>query len=263
MKPKKTVYYSDPLKDDFAGTNIKRKNVGHDFVFVHRDFWWKLISFLLYYLIAVPIVWFYTKFVMGLKIENRRALRKLRKTGYFLYGNHTQLLDPFIPPMVTFPKKAYTVANPDAVSIKFLKNIVMMLGALTIPTDFSGMQRFISAVETRCSKKNCVAIYPEAHVWPFYTGIRPFLSTSFRYPVKLDVPAVAMVTTYRRRRGLFRFFKRPGVTVTVSEPFYRDPSLSVRAAQEELCRRVYDFMVQTSAAKENVEYIRYEQMPSA
>lgn len=108
MKPKKTVYYSDPLKDDFAGTNIKRKNVGHDFVFVHRDFWWKLISFLLYYLIAVPIVWFYTKFVMGLKIENRRALRKLRKTGYFLYGNHTQLLDPFIPPMVTFPKKAYT-----------------------------------------------------------------------------------------------------------------------------------------------------------
>lgn len=83
MKPKKTVYYSDPLKDDFAGTNIKRKNVGHDFVFVHRDFWWKLISFLLYYLIAVPIVWFYTKFVMGLKIENRRALRKLRKTGYF------------------------------------------------------------------------------------------------------------------------------------------------------------------------------------
>lgn len=263
MKPKKTVYYSDPLNDDFAGTNIRPKTVGGDFRFINPRPLWKLGSFLLYYGIACPIVWFYTRLVMGMKIENRRALRKLKKTGFFLYGNHTQLLDPLIPPMVTFPKRAYTVASPDAVSIRFLKNIVLMLGAIPIPTDFSGMQKYISAIDTRCAEKSCIAIYPEAHVWPYYTGIRPFRSASFRYPAKLGVPVVAMVTTYRKRRGLLCFLKRPAITVTLSEPFYPDASLGIRKAQETLCREVYDFMIKTSAEKENVEYIRYEWRPSA
>lgn len=263
MKPKKTVYYSDPLNDDFAGTKISRKKVDGDFPFVRSGLLWRIFSSFLYYLVAVPVVWVYTRLVMGMKIKNRRVLRKLKKTGFFLYGNHTQLLDPLIPPMVTFPKRAYTVANPDAVSIRFLKNIVMMLGAIPLPTSFSGMQRFLSAVEARCAGKNGIAIYPEAHVWPYYTGIRPFRSASFRYPAKLGVPAIAMVTTYRRRRGLLRLFGRPAVTVTLSEPFYPDRTLGTREAQERLCRDVYDFMVKTSAGKENVEYIRYEWRPSA
>lgn len=263
MRGKKTIYYSDPQKDDFAGTKISQKKVGRDFVFVNQNPFWNVFSFFLYYLIAVPIVFVYTKFVLGLKIENRKVMRKLRKTGFFLYGNHTQVLDPFIPPMVSFPKKAYTIANPDAVSIKFLKNIVMMLGAVPLPTSFEGMQKFIAAVETRCKQKKCVAIYPEAHIWPYYTGIRPFSSASFRYPAKLGVPALAMVTTYRKRRGLFRFCKRPGLTVTLSEPFYPEKGAPIRKEQERLRAQVYEFMVSTSGEKENIEYIRYEQTPSA
>ncbi len=258
MQTKRVIYYRDPLRDDFAGTNIKTAQVGADFPFRPASPLWKWIAFLVYYLIAVPLVFAISKLYLGLKFENREVLRKLHGTGYYLYGNHTRNLDAFVPAMAAFPKKAYVVANADAVSLPFLRNIVQMLGAIPVPTEFSGMRGFMEAVYARCAEQNCVAIYPEAHVWPFCTVIRPFPDTSFRYPAKDGAPVVAMVTTYRKRKGLFRFAGRPGMTVTFSEPMSADPALSVKKAQAELRDRVHSFMAETAAGKENIAYIRYE-----
>ena len=66
-----------------------------------------------------------------------------------------------------------------------------------------------------------------------------------------------MVTTYRKRRGLFRFCKKPGMTVTLSDPFYPDTSLSTGKARRKLREQVYTFMKETSEQSENVIYIRY------
>lgn len=257
MEPERIVYYSDALGDDFAGTNINTRAVDEDFPFALSSALWNVLSFIVYYIIAFPIVFTVSKLYLGLRFENREVLRKLRKTGYTLYGNHTRALDGFIPSIAAFPKKAYIIAGPDAVSLPGLMYIVLMLGVIPLPTGLSGMRNFVSAVSLRLRQRGCVAIYPEAHIWPFYTGIRPFSDSSFRYPVRENVPAVAMVTTYRRRRGLFRLCKKPGMTVTFSEPMYPDASLSPRAAQRELRDRVYDFMTEISSSRENVEYIRY------
>lgn len=253
MKPKKTVYYSDPLKDDFAGTNIKRKNVGHDFVFVHRDFWWKLISFLLYYLIAVPIVWFYTKFVMGLKIENRRALRKLRKTGYFLYGNHTQgAADAFIPSLITFPRRCDIVCGRETVSIPVIKYIVPMVGCIPLGSTVGGCLNFAEALGDSIDAGHAVTIYPEAHIWPYCNFIRNYPSGSFMYPGRLDVPAVGFTVTYRQRRFLRGM--HPDITVTVGKPVYPDEY----ATRDELRDRIRGFMTDTVDSEGSYEYIKYK-----
>ena len=195
MRSERVIYYSDPLTDDFATMNIRTREVGPEYPFVRSGLLWKLFAFLLYYFIAVPLVFLISKLYLGLRFENREVLRQLSGTGYFLYGNHTRALDAFLPAMTAFPKKAYVVSNPDAVSLPGLGWLVMMLGVIPIPTRFSGMRKFIDAVSRRCREGNCVAIFPEAHIWPFYTGIRPFSDTSFRYPVKENLPVVAMVTT--------------------------------------------------------------------
>ncbi len=257
MEPEKTVYYTDPLNDDFAGTGIKTKKVDGGFPYEHRSRLWNIAAYALYYIVAVPLVYIASKLYLGLRFENRSVLKKVRKTGYYLYGNHTRDLDAFVPAMAAFPKKAYIITNPDAVSLPFLYNVVQMLGAIPIPTELSGMRPFMAAVFRRIEQKKCVTIYPEAHVWPFYTGIRPFVSTSFHYPVKDGAPVVAMVTKYRKRKGLFFLAKKPGMTVTFSEPMYADSSLTPKNAQEELRGRVYDFMKKTSSSGENIEYIRY------
>lgn len=261
LKKQRVIYYSDPLRDDFAKNEIQAIRVGKDYCYIHRSFLWRAASFLLYYVIAIPIIWIISKVYMGLKIENRKVLRGLRGKGYFLYGNHTRELDAFVSPMVTYPGKSYVIAGAEAVSLPCLKNIIMRLGVLPIPTELSGMKNFYSAVEVRAEEGHGITVYPEAHIWPFYTGIRPFADTSFRYPVKKQLPAVAMVATYRKRSGLFRFLKRPGMTITLSDPVYSDAELTVKKAQKNLRDKIYDRMVQISNEKEQVEYIRYEYVP--
>ncbi len=45
-----------------------------------------------------------------------------------------------------------------------------------------------------------MTIFPEAHVWPYYTGIRPFGEAAFHYPVATGKPVYTMTVTYQRRR---------------------------------------------------------------
>ena len=105
MAAKRIIYYTDPLNDDFAETSIHTKEVGADFPFIHKGVLWNLLAQLVYYCIAVPIVFVISKVYLGLKYENRQVLRQLRGTGYFLYGNHTRMLDAFLPAMTAFPKR--------------------------------------------------------------------------------------------------------------------------------------------------------------
>lgn len=256
----KTVYYQDLLTDDFATLDIQTKAVGSGFPFLRSSMLWRTGAALLYYLIALPIVFVISKIYLGLRFENRAVLRQLKDTGYFLYGNHTRALDAFLPALSAFPKRAYVVANPDAVSLPFLKNLVLMLGVIPIPTEFSGMRQFMETISHRCREGRCIAIFPEAHIWPFCTKIRPFPDTSFRYPIREQLPAVAMVTTYRRRRGLLRFF-RPAMTVTFSDPMYPRKDLTPKQSQEDLRDRAYGFMTEIATTKENIAYIQYKPAP--
>ena len=254
---KQTIYYSDPLQDDFAGNHIRGKVVDQNFPFLHRSRLWDLGSFLVYYGIAVPLVFLICKIYLGMKFENHRQLRQVGRSGYFLYGNHTHGLDAFLPAMAAFPKRGYVVANPDAVSIPGLRNLVQLIGCIPVPSALSGFPPFLKALERRFRQGACIGIFPEAHIWPFYTGVRPFVGSSFRYPVKMNAPVVAMAVTYRKRRGLFRWVKRPGITVTFSAPMYPDPALRPKAAQEDLRQRTYEFMCQVTSRPGNVEYIHY------
>lgn len=262
MKPERVVYYSDPVNDDFAGTNINTCHIPADFRYVHRSLLWRIPCFIFYYVIALPLVWLMAKLVLGLKFKNRKVLRGVRKEGFFLYGNHTQMLDAYLPSLAAFPKRAYIVAGPDVVSIPGIRHLVMMLGALPIPSELKGYRPFLDAISTRCSQRACIAIFPEAHIWPYCTEIRPFPDTSFRYPVANGAPAVAMVTTYRKRKGLFALCKKPGVSVTFSEILRPDPALSPKQAQAELRRRAFEFMDQTARSTPQVCFIRYEQRPA-
>ncbi|MBP3414921.1 MAG: 1-acyl-sn-glycerol-3-phosphate acyltransferase [Clostridia bacterium] len=252
---KRIVYYTDELNDDFAGTDIKTCDIGDDFKFINKNPLWRAAAAVVYYLIAFPIVWLISYIGYGLRIKNRRAVRKVRG-GYFLYANHTQMLtDAFAPSIISFPKRAHVVANPDAVSIKGIRQLVMMLGVIPLPASLKMMRPFRDAVEARYGQNRTVTIYPEAHIWPYYTGIRPFGAASFAYPVRLNAPCIAYVTTYRRRK----IFKnaRPLVTITLSDPFYPDPTLTEREAKQKLRDEIYDFMCAVAKSEDNYSYITY------
>ena len=256
MARDRIIYYRDELNDDFAGTDIHTTVVGEDFPFVRRSLVWRVTAFVIYRGVVTPIVWLTGRLVYGMRIRNRRALKGLKRRGFFLYGNHTQMfMDACGPSLSVFPHAAYVVAGPDAVSIKGIRWLVQMLGGIPLPSTLRGYKPFQAALHYRVKQGGAIVLYPEAHIWPYYTGIRPFPDTSFAYPIAENAPCVASVTTFRRRK----LFKNaaPCLTVTLSEPFWPDPTLPPKEARKKMRDEVYEFMCRTANHPENYEYVKY------
>ena len=129
-----------------------------------------------------------------------------------------------------------------------------MLGALPIPDSIKDMKKFIEAIETRINQKKCVVIYPESHVWPYYTKIRPFKKGSFKFQVNQNAPAFCITTTYYKRK----FGKKPAIKVFVDGPFMVDEELNNKEKIEELSKEIQDCMTNRSkeSAYEYIEYIK-------
>jgi hypothetical protein len=108
----------------------------------------------------------------------------------------------------------------------------------------------------RISEGAAIVIYPEAHIWPYYTGIRPFPDTSFAYPVKLGTPVFCFTNTYRK----LRFSKKPQIVTYVDGPFFPDLSMSARDARKKLRCEVYEKMRERSRLSDFklIEYIKKE-----
>ena len=135
MSKPKVVYYTDEVNEDFAGTSIKQVEVGKDFPFAPTNKAWRILEWMAYYLVAVPLVSIFCYLFCGFRIKNRSALKRLKKQhkgGYFIYLNHTHFTDAFVGPLVSLPYKAHIIANPDAVSIKGLRTFEQMIGCIPL-----------------------------------------------------------------------------------------------------------------------------------
>ena len=253
---KRVYYYSDELKDDFASTNgkITIDTVNGSYRYSHHSIGWKTAVFFVYRFFATPLVWLYTKIWLGVRVKNRKALKKVK--GCFVYINHTQnIADAFIPTISAFPKRAYIVTGPETVSIKGIRVLVALLGAVPLPGTLSASRHFDRKLKEAMDEKAAVYIYPEAHIWPYCNYIRSFPDKSFSYPCRTGSPVVAAVTVYRQRR----VFKKhhPNITVYLSDPFYPDASLPGKQARKKLRDEVFAYMVQTAKEHNSFEYVKY------
>lgn len=249
-----TVYYKNELTDDFEENDIEPIKIDGSYKYLKKSFIWNLISFITYRIIATPIAYLYMKFVCGMKIENRSALKHAKGQGYFLFINHTQLIgDAFMPTIINFPRKTYVVVHPNNISIPFWGNLIKLLGPLPIPGDLMAMRNFLEAMEEVINKKSSVVIYPEAHVWPYYTKIRNYDDTTFKYPIKFNVPSYAVTVTYRKRKNEN---KKPKVVVYIDGPFYPKEEVTLKEKRETLRNEIYNAMVER-AKNNDVEYIKY------
>lgn len=264
LEPKRIIYYRDAEHEDYAGTNIDTQTVGADFPFAPNRPLWRIMALFAYYVIAIPLVSFYCYAVCGFRIKNRKAIRKIRKTGFFLYANHSHFTDAFLAPIVSFPKRAYVIVGPDTVSIKGLRSFVQMVGAIPIPQGLRGMAPFFDAVRLRTEQRCSISVFPEAHIWNYCTFLRPMKSGSFRYPIQLGLPSVAVAVTYQRRK--LPFIKQPKRTVFISDPIFPDDALSAKEAQKKLQNEAEAFLkdkLETYSTYKYYDYRKVEESENA
>jgi 1-acyl-sn-glycerol-3-phosphate acyltransferase len=254
----KTVYYHDELNDDFSGFSPKNFYIPDNYIYIHKNPFYRFFAFIVYRLIMTPVAFFHSVFSMHQKFVNRAALKKCRHAGYFIYGNHTQQLGGgFTPNLLCFPKRVYIIVNPDNLAVKGLKTTLEMSGALPLPSTLAGMRHFLEAVEKRNVQRHVICLYPEAHIWPYCTKIRPFTSLSFRYPVQYQSPVYAFTDCYKKRR----FGKKPRIVTFVDGPFYPDKTLNAKEQAQKLRDQVYGAMA-ARAEKESdysvIDYVKKE-----
>lgn len=250
---KRETRYYDSYLDDFVESRNQNVKLKDNYSWLHTNSVYKFFSRILYGF-AVLFSLIYCKLFLHISIKNRDVIKEARRTGCFLYGNHTQPIgDAFSPVLCAFPKRIYVVAGTANLGIPFLGKIIPMLGGVIVPDEKKHMKEFLDGIKYRIDKKSCVVIYPEAHVWPYCGFVRTYPFTSFGFPVMLDAPAFCMTTTYQKRK----FGKKPKMTVYMDGPFYPDKDLKSKEAQIKLHDDIYRCMIKRS--KNNTyDYIRYE-----
>ncbi len=254
MKEKKVIYYKDELNDEFSEAKITPRIIDESYVYEHKNPLWNFASLALQNVVSMPIKILYSKLKFRQEYIGKEKIKKYRKTGYFIYANHTQnFADVFIPSLPIYPKRNFFIVNPENVSMKFLGNIVQMLGAIPIPSNRKAMMNFLDSINKKIEKNYAITIYPEAHIWPYYTKIRPFKSVSFKYPVQLQKPVFCMTNTYQERKN-----GKVKITTYIDGPFFSDINKSLKEQQQELRDKVYEQMVQRSKSS-TYEYIIYKE----
>lgn len=237
-----TYYYSDEVNDEFSGVTRKQIVVDENFKYIHKNIFYKILEFIVHRIIVTPFAQCYRMFKFHNKLYGKSKVKGF-KGKYIIYGNHTQIPgDGLLPPMFLFPRKPYFVVNPDNIAVKGTKNIMMMLGAVPTPTTLKGLRNFENCLKERVNHGHPIVVYPEAHIWPYYTGIRNFKSTSFKYAVKFEVPAFCFTNVYKKRK----FSKKPKMITYIDGPFYYDKNLNNKEAEIDLRNRVYNTMLERS-----------------
>lgn len=250
MKRERIRYYSE-YTDDFDLTANQDFKLPENYEWVKKGFFSRVLSGVVY---AAALIFggLYCKCFLHVKIKGKKKLRKA-KDGFFIYGNHTQPVgDVFIPALCAFPKRIRTVVSTANYGIPVIGKILPYLGALPVVNSLHGMKELNKAIEYRIKKGNPVVIYPEAHVWEYYTGIRPFAATSFTYPVKLEKSVYTATVTYKKSK----FFKRPRAEVFIDGPFLGEGQ-TVKEKAASLRDQVFSKMNER-AKNSDFEFIKYE-----
>lgn len=255
---KKIIKYKDELNDDFADNKIITKDIDENYQYVSRNFFFRLFSNFFTFFIALPILYIINLFLYRYKVKNRHLLGQCKHRSYYLYSNHVLGLDPILPPVLTNPfKRMIILASHDTFSIHpIVTFLVKALGAIPVPSTLKMFKNYTDCLRYHTVEKNHrILVYPEQHIWPYYTKIRNFSSGSFRYPVDDNVPVYCLTTVFKKKRN-----GKPKPIGYIDGPFYPNQDIPRNEAVKELRDTVYNAMKRRSEVEWNYEYIKYEKI---
>ena len=149
-------------------------------------------------------------------------------------------------------RKYYVICAQSNLGMPIIGPLLPYGGAMPIPSDIHKLPQLIKAVSYHIKRGDFVTVYPEAHVWSYYTGIRPFSEAAFHFPITTNAPSFVMTNTYQKSR----WGKKPQMITYFDGPLYPDQSLLRKERQRKLMQEVKSLM-EKRATLSNVEYIKY------
>ncbi|MDR2110101.1 MAG: glycosyltransferase [Spirochaetaceae bacterium] len=204
----------------------------------------KFFCLLFYYIIAIPILAVVNRCYFGLKIENKGALKKIKKTGVITICNHVHYMDSAICAIGLFPRKPIFISLPSNFSLDMTGFFVDVLGAVPIPTTRKEIQTFIYALSKNLRKGRLVHFYPEGELIKYNTELRQFKRGAFYLAVDARIPILPMKFVCRPARGLFKLLKKktPCLTLVFGDPIYPNYYMHKNEAISDIQKRAENIM---------------------
>ncbi len=255
------VFYYDSEEDDPIKTDEQEKKVKvglpDGYEFIPKNIFVRIYSEILFRIFWIFGQW-YERCYWKLKIHGREKLKAAKGKGYVIYANHTNPFHDVFGPALVADRRIFTIISPVNLKIPGIGKFLPYIGGLPLGSTVDEKKRFNEAVDERLGEKKCLVIYPEAHVWPYYTGIRKFPAgdKSFKYAVRNDVPIYTMTTTYHERKGR----SLPRMEAYLDGPFYPEEGKSEDENRAMLADKAYESMVKWSK-KNTYQYFEYKKRP--
>lgn len=259
----RTYYYKDELNDDFGNIDVKRSDIPESYKYI-RTFPFSLFANIFYWGILFPFLTIYLVLIRRVKVIGKENIKKYKKLvkkyhkGGFIYSNHTSNEDAFDRQVMITKRRTNITANSNILSSKFLTLICKGGGFIPVGPSLSSSKKLMEAISYySLKKKQDLVIFPEAHIWPFYTGIREFKSSSFHYPAKLFAPVLPVVTIYPYDEKRERKNKKPKKAYVVIEPIMPKEEYSIKENKIYLHEYTLNSMKEVCSTYKQSEYIKY------
>ena len=253
------VFYYESEEDDPIKTDEQEKKekvlLPEGYEYIPKNLFVRMYSSILFRCFKV-FARFYARFYLHMTIVGREKFKKAKGAGYVIYGNHTNPFHDAFSPALVADRRIFTIISPVNLKLPGIGKYLPMIGGIPLGTNDAEKKEMNEAVDKRIKQKKCLVIYPEAHVWPYYTGIRKFPAgdKSFKYATRNNVPIFTMITTYHKSK--VKGQARPDMTVYVDGPFYPDPEKTESENRAKLAEEAYESMVKWSK-KSTYEYFQY------
>jgi glycosyltransferase involved in cell wall biosynthesis/1-acyl-sn-glycerol-3-phosphate acyltransferase len=203
-----------------------------------------------YYVVIIPLYVFNYVF-FGLKIKNRKVLKKIKKIGAVVVCNHVHQMDCTACAVALAWRKLLFVSLPSNFKLGVAGIFVNILGSVPTPAGPKETQIFVQTLSKMLRQRRIVLFYPEGERKNYYTGIRDFHRGPFYLSVDAQMPVVPIRVIFRKPDGIWKFFKKkPCFTLVIGEPVYPDPLLSPKTAVEDIQTRVQESMISLSETHE-------------
>ncbi len=255
------VFYYESEEDDPIKTDEQEKKVKvglpEGYEFIPSNPFVKLYSAALFMAFKL-FGQYYERGYWQAKFHGREKLKAAKGKGYVIYANHTNPFHDVFGPALAANRRIFTIISPVNLKVPGIGKLVPYIGGLPLGSTLEEKIAFNDAVDERLKQKKCLVVYPEAHVWPYHTGVRKFPAgdKSFKYAVRNNVPIFTMTTTYHKRKDSKKG-DLPRMDVYVDGPFWPDPKLSDDENRAKLAKEAYESMVKNSKHS-TYEYFQYK-----
>lgn len=257
------VFYYESEEDDPIKTSEQEKKVEvglpEGYEFIPKNPFVRMYSSVLFRLFRV-FGRYYECGYWQAKFYGREKLKEARGKGYVIYANHTNPFHDVFGPAIAADRRIFTVISPVNLKVPGIGKYLPLIGGMPLGKTKGEKQAFNEAVDKRLAQKNCLVIYPEAHVWPFATNIRKFPAgdRSFKYATRNNLPIFTMTTTYHRRKDK-KHGDLPRMDIYIDGPFWPSPERSEDENRADLAKKAYESMLKWSK-KNTYEYIEYKKV---